>query len=115
MTRTVTNFAIGRSLVSHYQDNMQYTFKIALLAVALFGTSACALPFSREAEYLEAREVDNELSSRELGGEFNEMYLDARAYPSLETRDVESLDFEAREYLEYLETRAAVTTVCLAE
>jgi hypothetical protein len=102
---TVTNFAIGRLLVSYYQDNMQYTFKIALLAVALFGTSARALPFSREAEYLEARKVDNDLSSRE----FNEMYLEARADHSLEARDLESLDFEAREYLDYLEARDAVT------
>lgn len=85
---------------------MQYTSKIALLAVALFGTSALAAPFAGEAVYdVEAREVDNDLAARE----FYEMYLEARADPSLNARDIESLDFEAREYLEYLEARAAAT------
>ena len=80
---------------------MQYNSKIALLAVALFGTSALAVPFSNGAEYdVEAREIDNDLSARE----FHDMYLEARADPSL----------EAREYLEYLEAREA-TTVCLIE
>jgi len=86
---------------------MQYTSKIALLAVALFGTSALAAPFAGEAGYdVEAREVDNDLSARE----FYEMYLEARADPSLDARDLEALDFEAREYLEYLEERAIATT-----
>jgi hypothetical protein len=87
---------------------MQYTSKIALLAVALFGTSALAAPFAAEAEFydVEAREVDNDLSARELF----ELYLEARANPSLDARDLESLDLEAREYLEYLEARAAATT-----
>jgi len=85
---------------------MQYTSKIALLAVALFGTSALAVPFAGDAEYeVEAREVDNELAARE----FYDMYLEARADPSLDARDIESLDFEAREYLEYLEARQAAT------
>jgi hypothetical protein len=85
---------------------MQYTSKIALLAVALFGTSAIAMPFA-EAEYdVEAREVDNDLAARE----FLDMYLEARADPSLDARDVESLDLEAREYLEYLAERDAATT-----
>jgi len=85
---------------------MQYTSKIALLAVALFGTSALAVPFAGDAEYeVEAREVDNELAARE----FYDMYLEARADPSLDARDIESLDFEAREYLEYLEAREAAT------
>lgn len=85
---------------------MQYTSKIALLAVALFGTSALAAPYAGEAGYdVEAREVDNDLSARE----FYEMYLEARANPSLDARDIESLDFEAREYLEYLEAREAAT------
>lgn len=85
---------------------MQYTSKIALLAVALFGTSALAAPYAAEAGYdVEAREVDNDLSARE----FFEMYLEVRADPSLDARDLESLDFEAREYLEYLEAREAAT------
>jgi len=85
---------------------MQYTTKLAILAVALFGTSALAVPFAGEAEYdVEAREVDNDLSARE----FYDMYLEARADPSLDARDIESLDFEAREYLEYLEAREAAT------
>jgi len=83
---------------------MQYTAKVALLAVALFGTSVLAVPFGSNAEYdLEAREVDNDLSARE----FFDMYLEARANPSLSARDVESMDLEAREYLEYLEARDA--------
>lgn len=85
---------------------MQYTAKIALLAVALFGTSALAVPFAADAEYdVEAREVDNDLTARE----FYESYLESRADPSLDARDLESLDLEAREYLEYLEAREAAT------
>jgi len=99
---------------------MQYTsnYKMALLAVALFGTSAIAVPFaSDDTEYyeVEAREVDNnELAAREF---YYDMYLEARASadPSLDVRDmIESLDFEARDssYLSYLsninsESRAA--------
>lgn len=80
---------------------MQYTSKIALLAVALLGTSAFALPFAPEAEYnVEAREVDNVLSARE----FYDMYLQARA---------DSLEFDARDYLDYLEARDGVKKVCL--
>jgi hypothetical protein len=110
----------NRSLVfqtSYYQNIMQYTSKIALLAVALFGTSALAAPFGGEVDYdLETREVDNDLSARD----FYESYLEARADPSLDARDLELMDIEAREYLEYLEAREAVTaaatstTVCLA-
>jgi len=84
---------------------MQYTSKIALLAVALFGTSALAAPFAEAGYDVEAREVDNDLSARE----FFEMYLEARADPSLDARALESLDFEAREYLEYLEARETAT------
>jgi len=82
---------------------MQYTAKIALLAVALFGTSALAAPFAGDAEYdIEAREVDNnDLTARE----FYDVYMEARSNPSLDARDLESLDFEAREYLDYLEAR----------
>ena len=88
---------------------MQYTSKIALLAAALFGTSALALPIAGDAEYnVEARELDNDLSTRE----FYEMHLEARADPSLDARDLDSVDFEAREYLDYLEARQ-VATVCL--
>jgi len=84
---------------------MQYTSKIALLAVALIGTSALAAPFTEAGYDVEAREVDNDLSARELF----ELYLEARADPSLDARALESLDFEAREYLEYLEARDAAT------
>jgi hypothetical protein len=47
---------------------MQYkSAKIALLAIALFGTSALATPFAGDAEYdIEARDVDNELAAREF-------------------------------------------------
>ena len=85
---------------------MQYTSKleIALLVVVLFGTSALALPLRYD---VDAREVDNGLGARE----FFEMYLDVRSDPSFHTRDLESLDFEAREYLEYLEARDP-PTVC---
>jgi len=83
---------------------MQYTSKFALLAVALFSASALALPFGTEAEYdLEAREIDNDLSARE----FYDMYLEAREDPSLDARDLETLDFQARDYLDYLEAREA--------
>jgi len=85
---------------------MQYTSKIALLAVALFGTSVLAAPFADEAGYeVEAREVEDDLAARE----FFEMYLEARADPSLDARDIESLDFEAREYFDYLEAREAAS------
>ena len=88
---------------------MQYTSKFALLAVALFSASALAIPFGIEAEYdLEAREIDNDLSARE----FYDMYLEARADPSLDARDLETLDFQARDYLDYLEARE-VDAVCL--
>ena len=85
-------------LVSYYQDNMQYTIKVALLAVTLYGTSARALPSGyggrqnqQTSRNIERRELDNDLSYREL----NEMNL------------------EAREYLDYLEARDAAVTVCL--
>ena len=88
---------------------MKYTSKVALLAIALFGTSAIAAPFAGEVEQdVEAREVDNELSARE----FYDQYLEAREDPSLDARDLETLDLEAREYLEYLEAREAAS-VCL--
>jgi len=47
---------------------MQYkSAKIALLAIALFGTSALAAPYAGDAEYdIEARDVDNELAAREF-------------------------------------------------
>jgi len=79
---------------------MQYKSKFALLAIALFGTSALAAPFAGEAEYdVEAREVDNDLSTRE----FYEMYMEARDL------DSDSMDLEAREDLEYLEARQSTT------
>jgi len=80
---------------------MQYTAKVAILAVALFGTSALAAPIGSNAENnVEAREVDNDLSAREF-------YLEARADPSVDARDLDSVDLEAREYLEHLEARDA--------
>jgi len=91
---------------------MQYTSKIALLAIALFGTSALAAPFADEAEFeVEAREVDDDLSARE----FYDAYVEARADLSLDARDLESLDLEAREYLEYLEEREAATAATLPQ
>jgi len=81
---------------------MQYTSKLALLAVALFSTSALAAPYAGDVEYdIEAREVDNDLAARE----FYDAYLEARSNPALDARDIEYMDFEAREYLEYLEAR----------
>jgi len=85
---------------------MQYTSKLAILAVALFSTSALAAPFASFESELEVREADNELSARELF----DAYLEARENPSLDARDLEALDLEAREYLEYLEMREAATT-----
>jgi len=74
---------------------MKYSPKITLLAVALFGASALAAPFADEAGFeVEAREVDNELYTRE----FEDMSLDAR--------DIESnFEIEAREFDEDLEAR----------
>jgi hypothetical protein len=93
-----------------YQDIMQYTSKLAILAVALFSTSALAAPYADlSGEFdVEAREADNDLSARE----FYDAYLEARADPELDARDLEAMDFEAREYLEYLEAREAAS-VCL--
>ena len=82
---------------------MQYTIKVALLAVTLYGTSARALPSGyggrqnqQTSRNIERRELDNDLSYREMN-------LEARTNPSL----------EAREYLDYLEARDAAVTVCL--
>ena len=81
---------------------MQFTSKIALLTVALFGVSALALPFALDGEHdVEAREIDNDLLARE----FHDMYLEARADPPLNARDFEALEFEARDHLDYLEAR----------
>jgi len=85
---------------------MQYTSKLAILAVALFSTSVLAAPAPFDGDYeVEAREVDNELSARE----FYDAYLEARADPDLDARDLDAMDLEAREYLEYLEAREAAT------
>jgi hypothetical protein len=90
----------------YHQDIMQYTSKLALLAVALFGTTALAAPFGGEAGYdVEAREVENDLSARE----FYELYLEARADPSLDARELEYMDLEAREYHDYLVARDAAS------
>ena len=63
---------------------MRVTSKIALLTVVLFVASPLALPFALEAEYdVEAREVGNNL----FACEFHDMYLEARADPTLNARD----------------------------
>jgi hypothetical protein len=43
--------------------------------------------------------------------EFYDIYLEARADPTLDARDlqVETLNFEARDYLDYIEAREADT------
>jgi len=84
---------------------MQYTSKLAILAVALFSSSVLALPFAVDTQ-LKVREAVNELSAREVF----DAYLEARADPSINARDLEYLELEAREYLEYLEIRAAATS-----
>jgi len=87
---------------------MQYTSKLAILAAAFFSTSALAAPYASFDSELKVREADNELSARE----YFDAYLEARENPYLDARDLEALDLEAREYLEYLEMRevAASTT-----
>ena len=73
---------------------MQYFSKVALLAVAFFSISVLALPLALGSQYdLEAREFNNDLSSRG----FYDMYLEARNDPTLDARDLESLDLEARD------------------
>ena len=58
---------------------------------------------------VDAREVHNGLGSNE----FYEIYLEARADPFLDALDLESLYFEAREYLDDLEAREPEpATVC---
>lgn len=84
---------------------MQYTSKLAILAVALFSSSVVALPFAVDTQ-LKVREAVNELSAREVF----DAYLEARADPSLNARDLEYLEWQAREYLEDLEIRAAATS-----
>ena len=79
---------------------MQYTSKFALLVAIVFGASAFAAPVAAEYD-IEAREVDSELTARE----FYDMYLEARADPSIDARSLDAMDLEAREYLEYLEAR----------
>lgn len=84
---------------------MQYTSKLAILAVALFSSSVLGLPFAVDTQ-LKVREAVNELSAREVF----DAYLEARADPSINARDLEYLELEAREYLESLEIRAAATS-----
>ena len=62
---------------------MQYTFKIPLLAVALIGASALAALYD-----IKARGVDIDLAACEL----YDVYLEARSNPSLDARDLESLN-----------------------
>jgi hypothetical protein len=84
---------------------MQYKSKLALLAVALFSSSVVAFPVPMDTE-LEVREADNELSAREVF----DAYLDARDDPTLNARDLKTLELDARAYLEYLEAREAATS-----
>lgn len=79
---------------------MQYTSKLAILAVALFGSSVLALPVAVDTQ-LKVREAINELSAREVF----DAYLEARADPSINARDLEYLELEVREHL-----RAAATS-----
>jgi len=83
---------------------MQYTSKLAMLAVALFSSSVVAFPLPMDAD-LEVREADNELSAREVF----DAYLEARDDPTLNARDLKSLELDTRAYLEYLEAREAAT------
>lgn len=87
---------------------MQFTTKFAFLAAAVLCATTFATPLApRDVGYeIEAREVDNDLSARE----FYDMYLEARADPELGAREIEAMDVEAREYLEYLEAREAVSS-----
>jgi len=80
---------------------MQYTSKFALLAALVLGASVLAAP-------LVPRNVDHEIEAREVdlsAREFYYMYLEARSNPSLDARELDAMDLEAREYLEYLEAR----------
>lgn len=92
---------------------MKYTSKVALLALALFGTFALAAlyaPINMESE-LQVHGIDDELFARESFdpylGSRDDLFLDARDF---EARDFEALDLD--EYLEYLEAREPAT-VCL--
>jgi len=75
-----------------------------MLAVALFSSSVVAFPLPMDTE-LEVREADIELSAREVF----DAYLEARADPTLNRRDLNTLELDTRAYLEYLEARAAAT------
>jgi hypothetical protein len=72
---------------------MQYTSKFALIAAEEYD--------------IEAREVESDLTARE----FYDMYLEARADPSIDARSLDAMDLEAREYLEYLEARESAVVV----
>ena len=66
---------------------MQYFSKVVLLAIAFFGVFVLALPLqvAPGSQYdLEARELNNDLSSRG----FYDMYLDARDDTTLDARSV---------------------------
>jgi len=76
-----------------------------MLAVALFSSSVVAFPFPMDTE-LEVREADVELSAREVF----DAYLEARADPTLNPRDLNTLELDTRAYLEYLEARQAATS-----
>lgn len=58
---------------------------------------------------VKARKVDNDLAACE----FYDVYLEARSNPSLDTRDLVAMDFEAREYLDYLEASEVAAVVCI--
>jgi len=84
---------------------MQYTTKLAMLAVALFSSSVVAFPLPMDTE-LEVREAEIELSAREVF----DAYLEARADPTLNARDLKTLELDTRAYMQYLEAREAATS-----
>jgi hypothetical protein len=79
---------------------MQYTSKFVFLAAIAFSTSALAATFVPRDVV-----VESDLTARE----FYNMYLEARAHPSIDARSLDAMDMEAREYLEYLEGRESTS------
>jgi len=75
---------------------MQYTSKLAMLAIALFSSSVVAFPLPMDS----GLEVRDELSAREVF----DAYLEAREDPTVNARD---LELDTRAYLDFLEARQA--------
>lgn len=74
---------------------MQYTTKLALLAVAFGATTALAGPLTARSldDQLKVPELDADLSSREFHG------LEARAYPQLDARSIGIVDWAHKHVL----------------